>query len=355
MSDSNSTTLHQEILQAGITVNDEKLLIATNLHVSIFLALLMGIYTVIFGGTMYAYLIQKRSKHYAVAITISVLYISNIAAFSLEWYSTKLQFIDNGASRDTIFVAIYTNGPDVAVSIALEILTAVSLVLGDGLLIWRCFNLWNRSVYAISITVFLTFVEAGLMLTQAIGTAIAPTAAPLQIKLAKVIAAGIFVSGCNTAIATVQIAYRIHLFLKHQGMSSRKFRHVTNLVLQSGIVYSLSLLIYSVLTILMTQSTTPSAQIFSLAIWANIFVFPLAGMTTTIMVARVATLSDENNAPTSGHLTGIQFRPRSTARTGTDAQVSVVLQGPGDTTENLAIEDNQAQASNSVEKIKQEV
>ncbi|KAF9475168.1 hypothetical protein BDN70DRAFT_957829 [Pholiota conissans] len=260
MSDSNSTTLHQAILQAGFTVNDEKSLIATDLHVIIFQALLMGIYTVIFGGTMYAYLIQQRSKHYAVAVTISVLYITNIAAFSIQWYTTKFQFIDNGVSRDTIFVTTYTeSGTDIiALRITLEILTVVSFVLSDGLLIWRCFNLWNRSVYAISITVFLTFVEA---------------------------------------VRVPPLAYN-----------------------------------YSVST---------SGQ----------------GMITTIMVARVATLSDESNAPTSGHLTGIQFRPRSTVRTRTDAQVSVVLQGSGDTTKNLAIEDNQAQvpASNLMENDRQEI
>ncbi|KAF9473149.1 hypothetical protein BDN70DRAFT_899988 [Pholiota conissans] len=316
MSNSNSTTLHQAILQAGFTVNDEKLFIATNLHVMIFQALLMGIYTVIFGGTMYAYLIQQRSKHYAVTVTISILYIINIAVFSIQWYTTKFQFIDNGASRDTIFAALYyTSDTGVAAHIALDFLTVVSLVLSDGLLIWRCFNLWNRSFYVISITMFLTFVEA---------------ADSSQIRLEKVAEAGTFISGCTTAIATVQIAYRIHLFLKHQEI---------------------------VVNILSSRSTTPSTQLLSVYTWTIDFLFPLAGISTTIMVARVATLSDESNAPTSGHLTGIQFRPRSTARTGTDAQVSVVLQRSGDTTENLAIEDNQAQvtASNLMEKDKQEV
>ncbi|KAF9473155.1 hypothetical protein BDN70DRAFT_966570 [Pholiota conissans] len=289
MSDS---MLHQAILQAGFTVNDEKLLIATSLHVIIFQALLMGIYTVIFGGTMYAYLIQQRSKHYAVSVTISILYITNIAVFSIQWYSTKLQFINNGTSRDTIFAALYTNsGTDIiALHTALNFLTAVSLVLSDGLLIWRCFNLWNRSIYAISIPVFLTFVEAA----QTIGSEIVPqTAISSQLRLNRVV----------------------------------------------GNIFN-------------TQSPAPSTQLLSFNFWTAAF-----GMSTTIMVARVATLSDESNAPTSGHSTGIQFRPRSTARTRTDAQVSVVLRGPEDTSGSLASEDNQAQvtASNLMKKDKQEV
>ncbi|KAF9475172.1 hypothetical protein BDN70DRAFT_898378 [Pholiota conissans] len=346
MSDSNSTMLHQAILQAGFTVHDEKLLIATSLHVIIFQAFLKGIYTVIFGGTMYAY------------VTISVLYITNIAALAIQWYSTKFQFIDNGISRDTIFVAVYlTAGIDaLALRIAMDVLAVVSLVLSDGLLIWRCFNLWNRSVYAISILVFLTFVEAALMLTQTIGSAIVPLrAVSLQVKLDLVIMAGTLISGCTIAIATVQIAYRIHLFMKHQNMSSTKFQHITNLVLQSGIVSSLSLLIFSVMTILMTRSPTPSTQLMSFYYWAGVMLFPITGISTTIMVARVATLSDESNAPISEHLTGIQFRPQSAACTGTDAQIPVVLQGLEDTTRSLSIEDDQAQASNLMKKNKQEV
>ncbi|KAF9472922.1 hypothetical protein BDN70DRAFT_937812 [Pholiota conissans] len=62
------------------------------------------------------------------------------------------------------------------------------------------------------------------------------------------------------------------------------------------------------------------------------------------MVARVATLSDDTNISTSMHLTGIQFKPRSTACT-TVGGVSVPLYtcSDSDTAGDTAAEVKQAQ------------
>ncbi|KAF9471542.1 hypothetical protein BDN70DRAFT_938870 [Pholiota conissans] len=308
MSNRNATAFHHgTILQAGYVVDDENSVVAANLNSSMFMALSMGsvyphpkntvhrseayitgIYTVVFGGTLYAYLTRHPSKRSLVPITVSILYMSNLAVFGIQWYTTKSQFIDNDQSRATIFLA--TIEGDQRLDVGVDIGNAISVVLSDALLIWRCFNVWGHSIRVVSIPIFLTITEAVLMFTGAIAVAtLPPSANSLKIQMISVTSAGVLMSACTTIITTVLITFRIHSFLRLQDVSSRKFWHIIDIVVQSGAVYSLSL-----------------------------------GMSTTLMVARVATLSDDTNISTSVHLTGIQFKPRSTACTTVGA-VSVPL------------------------------
>ncbi|KAF9477084.1 hypothetical protein BDN70DRAFT_995196 [Pholiota conissans] len=326
-SDLNATALHAEILSTGITVNDEISLIATNLHVAILQGLLMGIYTVIFGGTMYAYLTRESSKRYLVPITVSLLYLSNLATFGLNWYSTKFQFVNNGEDRDTVFLATFNTQQNIAAAdLAFNI---VSLVLGDALLIWRCFNLWNRSIRVISIPVFLTIAEAALMLNQVIGDAIIFSESQgrdLEHRLSKAASAGILTSACTTIITTFLITYRIHSFLKNQHISSRKFRHIIDIVVQSGAISSITILVFGISQALPTQVDTANIHGIIFNFWMSTLVFPIAAISTTVMVARVATLSGQiSNPATSVHLTGLQFQPHSTTYTATGAQLSVAF------------------------------
>ncbi|KAF9476275.1 hypothetical protein BDN70DRAFT_935189 [Pholiota conissans] len=312
MSDTNSTTLHEKIVQAGLTVYDEKSMIAASLNSSIFLALLMGMYTVIFGGTMYAYSIRQPSKRHLVPITVSLLYISNLATFVIQWFSTKLQFVDNGATRETILLDTF--GGQFTIAVLLSVLNVISFVLGDALLIWRCFNLWNRSIRVISVPVLLTIIGTA----QTIGFSITPS---LQPVLNKVVAAGILLSGCTTIITTVLIIYRIYSFSKQKHISSTKFRHIIDIVVQSGAVYAISLLIFGVSGMLSGQSfVNLKVPTYNFGLWTTAFVLPIAGISTTVMVARVATLSENTR---SVYVSEIQFQ-QTTIHPGTGTHASSV-------------------------------
>ncbi|KAF9474950.1 hypothetical protein BDN70DRAFT_936274 [Pholiota conissans] len=378
MSGLNLTALHQAILQSGFTVDDEKAFIAADLNTSMLQALLMGIYTVVFGGTLYAYATRTRqpSKPYFIPIAISLLYISNLALFGVQWFSTKFQLVDNSETRDTMFLAIYTNTDQVAANTVGFIFSIIAVALIDVLLIWRCFNLWDRSIRVIFIPAFFAFTETGkptiklniltkvdrkpfqaLMLTEAIGGVIVPLSAhSVHARLDSLSSAGLMMSACTTIITTALIAYRIHSFLRHKDISSsKKFHHVVDIIVQSGVITSFSLLFLGVSTIL---TTWINVQILSiLEYWAFAFAFLVAGISTTIMVARVATLSesDDTNPSVSYHLPEIQFRPRSTAHTGTGAQVSVRISTVNDASGELAVEAAQEKGSDAKEKQIQDV
>ncbi|KAF9486090.1 hypothetical protein BDN70DRAFT_926808 [Pholiota conissans] len=331
LEDLNSTALHQVIVQAGFTVDDEKSVIAANLNGMIFAALLMGIYTVVYGGTIYKYTTREGSRGYLVPATISCLYLCNLAFFGIDWFLTKRQFIDQGDDRDTVFLATVDNWGNLITEI--DLLNAATLILSESLLIWRCFNVWDRSFRIIFVPVLLTFTEGALMLTQAIGAGVIPPSAfTEETRLNNVAAAGILMSGCSTIITTALIAYRIRSFLTYQGISAKRFRHTIDIVVQSGAVYSFLLLLFGVVAILNTTAGGDrngiKVVLFNFGLWAPNFTYYLAGMSTTIMVARVAMLSSHTNDPTSVHSTGIQFRPRSTVHTHTGAQPTIDISTP---------------------------
>ncbi|KAF9477403.1 hypothetical protein BDN70DRAFT_881235 [Pholiota conissans] len=349
MSDSNATSLHDLILQLGFTVNDEKSYIATDLNVSMVAALFMGMYTIIFVGTMYAYMSRGVSGRYFVPVTISTLYLCNVAYFGLEWYDTKWQFIDNGESRDTIFFSflvtpakIHTPG---------NIVNTVILVLSDVLLIWRCFNLWDCSYRVIAIPVLLTITETALMLTQAIGIAIiSSTDKEKRLNiLNNIAAAGIMVTACTNIITTMLIAYRVNTFLRNTEISPKKFRHIVDIVVQSAAVYS-ALLLVSGVSMIISLPNGADVRLLNFELWASVLALSSAGISTTIMVARVAMLTDTSNPPTSLHLTGIQFQPQSTAHTGTSDRVSVNFHAYNEADRDSASKDGHTRESKSEEK-----
>ncbi|KAF9472183.1 hypothetical protein BDN70DRAFT_971933 [Pholiota conissans] len=270
--DLNSTALHQVIVQAGFTVDNEKSVIATNLNGMIFAALLMGIYTVVYGGTIYKYTTREGPRCYIVPATISCLYLCNLGIFGTDWFGIKQQFIDQGDDRDTIFLATVDDNWG-GLTIGVDLLRAAALVLSESLLIWRCFNVWDRSFRIILVPVLLTVTEGAI-----VAGVLPLSALTEQNRLNKVLAAGLLMSGCSTTITTALIAYRIRSFLTYQGISAKRFRHTIDVVVQSGAVYSLSVLLFGVVSILDTTNDGIGMNVlhFNFALWVSNFTYYLA-------------------------------------------------------------------------------
>jgi hypothetical protein len=62
----------------------------------------------------------------------------------------------------------------------------------------------------------------------------------LDTKINALLATAYFTSFATTLVTTILIAYRIYSVSKAQGASSRRFKHVMDIVVQSGVIYALS-------------------------------------------------------------------------------------------------------------------
>ena len=121
---------------------------------------------------------RKGSQAIVVTATITMLYLLSITQLAIQWQVLQWSFVDNGETRETIFIANYYSIPAWA-QLASAVCIATTNILADGLLvsttfaipfrfshlklgkIWRCFYLWDRSLRAISLPFFFLVIEIG--------------------------------------------------------------------------------------------------------------------------------------------------------------------------------------------------
>jgi hypothetical protein len=225
--------------------------------------------------------------------------------------------------------------------------------------IWRCFFVWNRSIRVILVPLILVITEAGklyviwinrtsikfLVFCEALffveiifdGTDGELVSEALSITLNALLSAAFFITFATTLVTTILIAYRIYSVSKQEGMSARRFKHIIDIVIQSGAVNSLTLLANAIIVVLpasILNTKDSAANTYA----ENIVPYVLVrdhhpayslyqtslrlsqAMSTTIMVARVALLSTETTFPStvSAHLSGLQFHARSTRQSDTE-------------------------------------
>ena len=120
---------------------------------------------------------RKGSQARVVTATITMLYLLSIAQLPIQWQVLQWGFVDNGETRETIFMASANTPP--WVELASNGCIGATNILADGLLvsttftfpfrfshlklgkIWRCFHMWNRSLVAISLPFFFLVTETG--------------------------------------------------------------------------------------------------------------------------------------------------------------------------------------------------
>ncbi|KAF8160316.1 hypothetical protein BJ912DRAFT_1101230 [Pholiota molesta] len=303
-------------MSAHLTTDIEKSEISSNLNATILSAFGMGMYTIIYFGTMYIHLTRSASKRYIVPATITALFTCNLLFTAVSWYITKWQFVDNGDTRESVFISLFELPH--WLNVASNIPYFLSFVLADGLLIWRCFFVWNQSLRAIAAPVLLLTAEIVTFLVQTILQAIYGLVVPtahLKAQINSLGFAGYFTTFATSFVTTLLIAYRIRA-VATGGTSQRRFRHITVIVVESGAVYSLAILFGAISTVVLAETTILNARVISLGFYSLVLVNLIAGMSTTILVARVAMLDATTTFPsTSMHLSGLQFHARSNHET----------------------------------------
>ncbi|PPR00850.1 hypothetical protein CVT26_012485 [Gymnopilus dilepis] len=320
--------------------------------------MLIGAYTVVFLGTAYIYrmvllmhrlgfvpIVGKASRSNLVFGSITILYVAYLVQVAIEWYSAKQAFINNGTTRESIFISFFL-GPGWETYVT-DICTFVVAIFADALLekmgverlqqIWRCFNVWDRSLRAICLPSFFLLGEIGTVFCCLISTVsltpfagidlaliiIAPIAhfqpSPSQTHtLNALIGSSLFVTSAATITSTLLIAYRIHATSKHNVLKSSRsrFNHIVEILAESAAAYAVASLALAIESIIPQTSSSNNLVVLV----CNAYLTPLygfiAGVAPTIMVARVALAPDKvNDISAISHISGLHFQ--STALTST--------------------------------------
>ncbi|PPQ79586.1 hypothetical protein CVT25_003467 [Psilocybe cyanescens] len=288
--------------EVSIPVDVEKDIIGANLNSSMLLNFLMGVYTMVYAGTMYLYLSKKAGSSISrtVLSAISVLYLLCVSEFVIQWFFLDLTIVDNGDTRESIFFQTLGGSPDWIILLS-DFQFYSALMVSDGLLIWRCFHVWGRSFKVVSVPLLLFIGEFGLFCAEMIlaGLSTRITGGPNTNLFNNIESALTFASAGTTVVTTLLIGYRIHLTSRIQVSSSTassKFKHVLRLVIESAAVYSL-VVILDAISIVVPPFTNRESPFAEVEYYVESVLIIIAGLAPTVLVAR----STRSNTSSTTH------------------------------------------------------
>ncbi|KDR70457.1 hypothetical protein GALMADRAFT_144743 [Galerina marginata CBS 339.88] len=288
--------------------------ISSTLNSIVLMTFGMGIYTMVYFGTLYIYLTRKtRSERSIVVIAITVLYGLSLLELISQWWSLGFSFVQNDQTQETIFLS-FGNLP-LWDGLVLNIGGFLAIIVADALLLWRCFQVWGNSVRVIAFPSFLWVAETAIFFGQIIGqnlsenshSNLSPKAAVLYDNLE---AAAFFISAINSILISFLIAYRIYSVSSspsHVSKSTGRFNYVIDIVLQSAAAYSLSLLVNAITAVI--PPTVSGTRLTALILYSTAVTVPIIGIAPTVMVARVALAASQNTShgSTTVHFSGLLF------------------------------------------------
>ncbi|TFK53881.1 hypothetical protein OE88DRAFT_1127666 [Heliocybe sulcata] len=237
-------------------------------------SLLYGAYTMIFGACMYALIFRQEAsplRRRLLLVTTALFLLCTVWMILTFWggfITTDLN--PDGSTRGD--PTLVNNALLLSLAgLILDAITPVSFLISDGLLIWRCFVLWNRRLLVILSSVIFAATATACGIAMVVFDAkiywIAAHAAagsgnegPPQYKLNSqynAASAGLYISSCITNVVTSGlIALRIWRATRDIGKRNSRYLRTAWLVLESGALYSVCLLMLAILCLLQKSTDT---------------------------------------------------------------------------------------------------
>ncbi|PPQ80378.1 hypothetical protein CVT25_003596 [Psilocybe cyanescens] len=316
----------------GPPVSFQQAVIKDGLNSTMLFTFLMGVYTNIYIGTLYLYLTRRAAQRSVIVLTITTIYLLSVVQLGLQWYFLVWSFINHGDTKESIFISSLSVPQPLAM--ASVVVTFVTITLSDGLLIWRCFHVWNRSLSVISLSLFLALAEIALFIASLITQKEVEKQESPPLNKLKIMngtqAGGYLASFLTTLVTTGLIAYKIYSVSNEDKAARGNFKHILDIFVQSGVIYALALLVTAceslkLLTLVSTNGVT-STQLFGLQSYSSALLGPIAGIAPTGMVARVVLAPAANaHLSTNHHLSGLQFHGNSTRQSESGMRTDTIL------------------------------
>ncbi|KAH9482058.1 hypothetical protein JR316_0004153 [Psilocybe cubensis] len=304
-----------------ISPTAEDYTLSASLNAAMLLNFLIGIYMMVYGGTVYLYCSRKPSKNHLnrrpVLLTLmSVPFTLAFVDFVLQWYLLNWSFVTQGATRETIFEAIVLSPK--AVAAVIEFVQGFLLVLSSMLLIWRCYYLWDEEVRVVTAPLVLLVVQIALAITNTVlvGTT-QRTLTQLKSDLQRHMTASLaFVSFGAAAYTSLLIAYKLHKTSSETRTENETriseawaaCRRMSDAVVDSSSAVALVLLVKAVMTVIGPFWDLESPLVAAIP-YVQAVLDVTTGMAPTIMIARLVVASAEK-AKTTGtktHVSRLDF------------------------------------------------
>ncbi|PBK94935.1 hypothetical protein ARMGADRAFT_71756 [Armillaria gallica] len=245
----------------------------TELSLGVLYALLHGFYTGVVAVTLW-YICISGNRYIGSKVMVMVilsLYVLATIDFAFIWSIGRSAFTVNGGSFGTVFRTV--NGPATA-TLATGITAVISAILADSTMIWRCWMVWGRRWSIVIVPISFLLFGIGFKMIDVLQRRVHATDYQLGVNLYSCLILA------TTLWCTFFIIYRILTVGWASRGGIRIYRHVIEILVESSVLYSASLILYLVL---FAHDSSNSALIY----WDSVAAFA-RGVAPTLLVGRIA-------------------------------------------------------------------
>ncbi|KAF7332487.1 hypothetical protein MKEN_00130800 [Mycena kentingensis (nom. inval.)] len=258
------------------------------LEIIIFEALLNGIYTALFAVTIYAMIFRRRQnrlRNPGLYVAVVAMYILSTIHVGCRWYLVKQAFIDHGQSPESTLAFILVNPAWLVITPAAALVT--NTFIADCILIWRCWTVWGKSLWAIILPGLCTIGGTALgyvSVSEQARYVLNPTLD--RSKFVDFATPYFSLTLVTTVICTLLIVARILLVTRSTAIAlnpsgevvNRKYSKAIEIIVESAVLYSITLIVFLPL---MVQGSSKNA-------WPQTVLTQMTGFAPTLILARVS-------------------------------------------------------------------
>jgi hypothetical protein len=195
-------------------------------------------YHVINSATLFPGSLRERSEKRLYCFTLTILWMTIITCVGLDWAHSRSIFILNNESPFTMAAAISLDSNNMFKQLP----QALGPVVADGLLIWRCYMLWeSKWIRSILLLPLIASTVMGIMAIALWDTHNLTSALLISLQL--------LLSAVTTLSATFLIGLKIFLVTRRSPMR-RSYKKVMEILIHSAALVSVSLVIGSILDLM---------------------------------------------------------------------------------------------------------
>ncbi|KAK7018421.1 hypothetical protein R3P38DRAFT_2982681 [Favolaschia claudopus] len=237
-----------------------------------------GIYTVIFFLALYAMVFKRRTPRPLFAAVV-IMYISAVIQTGVHWANTRKAFTYGNTPEET---AALLAQPGFTMVVLPTTLLVANTVLADCVLIFRCYAVWNRDWRIIALPIMSTITSTVLGIMTIVETANFFKHGGDPNSFVDYARPYFGMCLCTTLLATLLIVFRIVWLTRYQtGPAAFSGYHaVIEMVVESAVLYSLTLIVYIVLLFGPDDSNNDG--------YAQAILIQMTGIAPTLIVARVS-------------------------------------------------------------------
>ncbi|KAF4618065.1 hypothetical protein D9613_012672 [Agrocybe pediades] len=289
------------------SVAQQKALIGAGLHASLLAQFLFGIYTGVLGGPLHKGN-RSASKDRIVIGSITALYAVTLLNILISWIYTSVLLCTTGGTLVEVFIAsVIEDYMPTSVHVLLDVVEFLGYVIADGLLVWRCFQVYGRDLSSNWLPIGLLVLEISLCITSSVYTCVirlqpnppTPHISKINDDINAVANASV---GVTSVVATFMICRKVYMHTESGSRSRKRYQNVLNALIQSSAVYSVTMLCMAIFGFLDTGFIESSLTVVEISEYLGCFSILVGGLAPTLMIGRLSISPREDTEMSSARL-----------------------------------------------------